>query len=118
MPRRANYHIPAPVRQARAPGASYCGVRERYKKPDPFAMRRWVVEMAQGGHASQFCPACLAGMLRDGARAAERGKAWANRRMIDLTPEMRLEIARKAVTTRWDAYRARKAATQQAQEGA
>ena len=109
MPRRANHHIPAPVRSARAPGASYCGLREPFLIPDPIQMRRHVVALAREGKARHFCPICLSEMLKDAAAAAERGKRASLRRMETLSPERRAEIAHGAVSARWKGYRERKA---------
>lgn len=109
MPRRANYHIPAPKKQARAPGAAYCGAMGPYKVPNRLRMRRWVVEMAQLGRASSFCHRCLAGMLEDANRAMEFGAKGASTRNTRMTPEARLESIHKALEARWTRYRARKA---------
>jgi len=109
MPRNFNYHIPASRKRARSPGASYCGLTDPYKVPDPLQMRRWVVEMAQLGKASQFCHRCLAGMLEDANAPLEAGIKGARRRNVALTPEQRLEIAHRALEARWSRYRLRKA---------
>ena len=109
MPRLARYHIPAPQRSARSPGSAYCGAEEPFKIRTPLEMRRWVVEMAALGKASQFCPRCLARMLDDANRSLETGAKGAQRRQEVLSPEVRQDIAKRAIEARWTRYRARKA---------
>lgn len=48
--------------------------------------------------------------------AREMGRRSAKARMIKLTPEQRSEIARYAITTRWDRVRAEQAAAKAAAE--
>ena len=107
--KHAKFHIPAPRSQAVSPGAAYCGNVEPFKIDNPYAMRAWIVTLAQLGRASQACPSCLGGMLSDAIKPETCGRAGAKQRNQALTAEQRQAIGQQAATARWTRYRARKA---------
>ncbi len=101
MPRRYPLHILAP----RSSTAAYCGARPG-KGVQVFPQSRAREEVG-AGKATRFCPVCLAAALAHGVKASEAGKAGNRARQAALSPDQRREIARRAIATRWDRFRAR-----------
>lgn len=98
---RDKYHIPAPESRAPSPGSAYCGARGPWFIQKPAMMRLWACEQVSAGRAAEFCPSCLAAMLRDSMRPELSGRRGGEARRDALTPEARRAIAVRAAAIRW-----------------